>query len=78
MYPFDSSRGPLIPDYRDLLLVYFKTVRRYNKTKILRLCNAEFALTDVRLKSSELKSIEHLLNVCLVLKGVVRINKDVV
>ena len=67
MYSFDSLGGPLVSNYRDFLLIYFKTVRRYNETKILRLYNVEFALTDVRLKSSKLKSIEHLLNVYFVL-----------
>ena len=66
-YSFNSLEGPLVSDYRDFLLIYFKTVRRYNETKILRLYNTEFTLIDVYLKFSKLKSIKYLFNVFFIL-----------
>ena len=51
LYPFNSLKGLLVSNYKDFLLIYFKTIYKYNETKILRLYNTKFAFIDIYLKS---------------------------
>ena len=67
LYPFNSSKRPLVSNYRDFVLIYFKTVYRYYKPKVFRLYNTKFAFTDIYLKFSKLKLIKYLFNVYLIL-----------
>jgi len=67
LYLFNSLRKPLILNYKDFFLIYFKTVYRYNETKILCLYNTEFAFINIYLKSNKLKLIKYLFNIYLIL-----------